>query len=194
MKNALIALKLLLVMTVISGFVYPLLITGIARLCFADKATGSMVVVDGKAIGSRLIAQKFRSEDYFWPRPSVVDCNPLPSGASNYGPTSSALKRAVEERSSLFLGASGIEVKAVPSDLLYASGSGLDPHISPEAARFQVDRVMRGRKLDVGRKNAVIELIDSHTQGRDFGILGEPRVNVLLLNIALDSLTGGLPK
>jgi potassium-transporting ATPase KdpC subunit len=195
MKNALIALKLLLVMTLITGIAYPLLITGIARLCLADKASGSMIVLDGKTVGSQLIAQKFRGDAYFWPRPSAVDYSPLPSGASNFGPTNNALKQVVDERRAKLLGASGLDpATAVPLDLLFASGSGLDPHISPEAARFQVDRVMRGRKLDAEQRNAIIRLIDLHTEGRDIGILGEPRVNVLLLNIGLDSLTGGLPK
>jgi potassium-transporting ATPase KdpC subunit len=195
MKNALIALKLLLVMTFITGIAYPLLITGIARICFEDKASGSMIVSGGKAIGSRLIAQRFRSKAYFWPRPSSVDYNPLPSGASNFGHTSSALKKVVDERRAMLSGESGLDSTAIiPPDLLFASGSGLDPHISPEAARFQVDRVMRGRKLDAEKRNSVIRLIESYTEERDLGIIGEPRVNVLLLNIGLDTLIGGLPR
>jgi potassium-transporting ATPase KdpC subunit len=195
MKDALIALKLLLVMTLITGIAYPLLITGIARLCFANRAGGSLVVIGSKTVGSQLIAQAFRGDAYFWPRPSAVDYNPLPSGASNFGPTNSALKKVVNERRARLSGASGLDPAAfIPPDLLFASGSGLDPHITPEAARFQVDRVLRGRKLDAEQRNALIQLIDMHTEERDIGIFGEPRVNVLLLNIALDSLTGGLPK
>jgi K+-transporting ATPase ATPase C chain len=190
MKNALIALKLLLVMTFITGIAYPLLITGIARICFEDKASGSMIVSDGKAIGSRLIAQRFRSKAYFWPRPSSVDYNPLPSGASNFGPTSSALKKVVDERRAMLSGESGLDSTGIiPPDLLFASGSGLDPHISPEAAKFQVHRVLHSRGLDETDRISLIGLIDSLTEQRDMGVLGEPRVNVLLLNIALDSLT-----
>ena len=188
MKTAYVALKLLLVMTIITGVLYPLLITLIARAAFPDQSSGSMIVRDGKTIGSRLIAQKFENDKYFWSRPSAVDYNPLPSGGSNLGYTSGDLKKLVTDRGSrLTQTADTILTPVIPVDLLFASGSGLDPHISPEAAEFQVQRVLHARRLDETNRTNLINLIDSLIEQRDLGVLGEARVNVLMLNLALDS-------
>ena len=163
-------------MAMLTGVAYPLAMTAIAQIAMHDKANGSMVVQNGKAVGSTLIAQKFSETKYFWPRPSAVNYDLLPSGGSNLGPTSRALAVEVAERRSFFSNPN------VPSDLLFASGSGLDPHISIAAAYFQMGRVALVRNISVTK---VKELIDSSEEG---GILGPSCVNVLRLNLALDSL------
>jgi K+-transporting ATPase ATPase C chain len=172
-------LRLFLWMVLLTGVAYPLIITLVAQLIMHDKAQGGILVDKERTVGARLIAQKFEDAKYFWPRPSAVDYNPLPSGGSNYGPTSAALKHLVDERRSRF------SKKDVPTELLYASGSGLDPHLSPEAVYFQVERVAKARGLD---PKALEPLIQKQIKGRSFGFLGEPCINVLLLNRALDDL------
>jgi len=170
-----------LVLTLITGIVYPLIVTAFAQL-FSSKATGSVIVVNGKAVGSELIGQPFSEPKYFWSRPSATSPQPYngaSSSGSNLGPTNKALRDAVAERLKQF------DQKPVPVDLVTASASGLDPHISPEAARFQVSRVAKARGLT---EAAVSQLVSLHTEGRTFGVLGEPRVNVLKLNLALDAL------
>ena len=195
MKTLVTALKLIVLFTLILGIVYPLVITGISQAIFPHRANGSLLTTNGKVIGSVLIGQKFESERYFWPRPSTVDYNPLPSGGSNLGPTSAELQRQITSRRSTLLKAHGLTEKVeVPLDLLFASGSGLDPHISPEAARFQVNRVARARGFDRNTENRLNQLIDEYTEPRTLVILGEPRLNVLKLNIALDSLGAKLGK
>lgn len=171
------ALRLFLWMVLLTGIVYPLLITAIAMMAFKHKSEGDFISIDGKLIGSRLIAQKFQSEKYFWPRPSSIDYNPLPSGGSNLGPTSAALKKAVEERKSAL---GKVHSGDVPSELLFASGSGLDPHISTPTAYYQIERISKARGLN---KELLKKLIDHHMEGRLFGV---PCVNVLELNLALD--------
>ena len=169
------------VLTLIAGIVYPLIVTAFAQL-FPNKATGSVIEVNGKAVGSELIGQPFSDPKYFWSRPSATSPQPYngaSSSGSNLGPTNKALHEAVAERLKQF------EQRPVPADLVTASASGLDPHISPEAARFQVSRVARARGLTEER---IQELLDRHTEARTFGVLGEPRVNVLRLNLALDAL------
>ena len=169
------------VLTLITGIVYPLIVTAFAQL-FSGKATGSVIVVNGKAVGSELIGQPFSDPKYFWSRPSATSPQPYngaSSSGSNLGPTNKALHEAVAERLKQF------EQKPVPADLVTASASGLDPHISPEAAQFQVSRVAKARGLTEDR---IQELLDRHTEARTFGLLGEPRVNVLRLNLALDAL------
>jgi len=169
------------VLTLITGIVYPLIVTAFAQL-FPNKATGSVIVVNGKAVGSELIGQPFSDPKYFWSRPSATSPQPYngaSSSGSNLGPTNKALHEAVAERLKQF------EQRPVPADLVTASASGLDPHISPEAAQFQVSRVARARGLTEER---IQELLDRHTEARTFGVLGEPRVNVLRLNLALDAL------
>jgi potassium-transporting ATPase KdpC subunit len=186
MKTIIQALKLFLIMTVITGIIYPLLITAIGQVVFPRKANGSFIKADGRFIGSELIGQKFTSDKYFCPRPSAIDYNPLPSGGSNLGPTSAALKDSVMARRDILVRANPGSV-IVPIDLLFASGSGLDPDISPDAARFQVSRVARARRLDIEGENKLFKLVEKQIRQPDFGIFGEPRINVLRLNILLDS-------
>lgn len=171
------ALRLFLWMVLLTGIAYPLLITLIAFSAFKHQSEGGFVNVDGKLVGARLIAQKFESEKYFWPRPSSTSYNPLPSGGSNLGPTSAALKKAVEERKSALSKAHSSDI---PRELLFASGSGLDPHISLQAAYYQVDRIAKARGLDAQN---IKKVIVSQIEGR---FLGVPCVNVLELNLALD--------
>jgi K+-transporting ATPase ATPase C chain len=170
------SLRIYLVLTLLTGVVYPLAMTGIARLIFPKQANGSLVIDQGKLVGSELLGQKFESPRYFWPRPSSADYATIPSGASNKGPTSADLKKAIEERRAKF----GQEA---PVDLLTASGSGLDGEISPEAAQWQVARVAAARGIAEGKVTA---LVTQNIQPRQFGFLGEPRVNVLRLNQQLD--------
>jgi K+-transporting ATPase ATPase C chain len=175
------SLRMLVVMTVLTGVAYPLIVTGIAQVAFPDEANGSLIVEKEKILGSRLIGQPFSDPKYFWSRPSAT--TPMPyngasSSGSNLGPTNPALRDAISERISRF------EKKPVPVDLGTASGSGLDPHISPAAAEFQISRVAKSRGM---AEEKVRELVQKHTQGRQLGILGEPRVNVLELNLALDA-------
>jgi K+-transporting ATPase ATPase C chain len=180
------ALMSLLILTVITGVVYPLVVTGIAQMAFPFQANGSLIVKDGKVVGSALIGQPFDDPKYFWGRPSGT--SPFPNNAaassgSNLSPTNPALIAAVEGRVEALRTADPTNKPAVPVDLVTASGSGLDPHISPTAALYQVSRVARERKL---APDAVRALVDQHTEGRFLGLLGEPRVNVLALNLALD--------
>lgn len=184
------SLRMFLWMTLLTGVAYPLLITAIAQLTMKYQADGSLITAHGKIIGSRLIAQKFESEKYFWGRPSANDYDALSSGGSNLGPTSVALKQAIDKRKDVIMKAHGIQDAArIPSELLYASGSGLDPHITPLAAQFQVDRVLKARSKNGSRdKEALLKKIEELTQNRSFGFLGEPRVNVLQLNLALDDI------
>lgn len=180
------ALMSLLILTVITGVVYPLVVTGIAQMVFPFQANGSLIVKDGKVVGSALIGQPFDDPKYFWSRPSGT--SPFPNNASassgsNLSPTNPALITAVEGRVEALRTADPSNKAAVPVDLVTASGSGLDPHISPAAALYQVPRVARERKL---APDAVRALVDQHTEGRFLGLLGEPRVNVLALNLALD--------
>jgi potassium-transporting ATPase KdpC subunit len=183
MKTTLLpALRMLLALTVLCGAVYPLAVTGLARLCFAGRAGGSLLYLHGRLIGSRLLAQSFTNAMYFQPRPSAANHATVPSGASNQGPTSAALKKAIEDRAADWEST----VASVPPELLLASGSGLDPHISPEAALFQLDRVARARGFDDRQRETCRVLIEQHVETPQFGFLGESRVNVLLLNCALN--------
>ena len=180
------ALVLLAVLSVVTGLAYPALVTAIAQVAFPLQANGSLIARDGKAVGSSLIGQPFDDPKYFWGRPSATA--PLPynaaaSSGSNLGPTNPAQLEAVKGRVDALRAADPGNTGWVPVDLVTASGSGLDPHISPAAALYQVPRVAKARKLDPG---AVHALVAQHTEGRTFGILGEPRVNVLALNLALD--------
>jgi K+-transporting ATPase ATPase C chain len=162
-----------------------LVITALGQIAFPNKANGSLVRKDGRIVGSSLLAQKFASEKYFWPRPSAVDYNPLPSGGSNQGMISALLDSTVKERRKFLIEADPRSAN-VPPDLLFASGSGLDPHVSPEAALYQVDRIARARQLDNEQRKSLTNLVQNQIEQPMFGILGQPRVNVLELNLALD--------
>ncbi len=182
------ALILLLLLTVITGLIYPLLVTGIAQAVFSHRANGSLIERDGKAIGSELIGMPFTAPKYFWPRPSATSPYPYNASASsgsNQGPTNPALTDAVAARIKALRDADPGNTARVPVDLVTASASGLDPQISPAAAQYQASRVARARGLDPA---AVQSQIDKYTDGRQLGILGEPRVNVLELNQALDAI------
>ena len=181
------SVKMLLLLTVLTGMIYPLVVTGLAQLFFNHQAQGSPILKDGKIIGSELIGQNFDDPKYFWGRPSGTSpaYNAAASSGSNLGPTNKALIAAVESRVKTLRDADSHNSASIPADLVTASGSGLDPHISIEAAKFQSSRIARLRNFPV---NQVNRLIDSLVEGRDFGIWGQPRVNVLKLNLALDQL------
>jgi len=185
------ALRMLVVLTVLTGVAYPLLMTGIAQVAFPHAANGSLVVVDGKTLGSELIGQPFDDPKYFWSRPSATSPQPYngaSSGASNQGARNPALADAVKDRIKALRDADPDNKAPVPVDLVTASGSGLDPHISVAAAEYQIARVARTRGMPVER---VRDLVVQATEGRTLAILGEPRVNVLALNLALDRAGGG---
>src|SRR5215470_10487677 len=180
------ALMLLVIFSVVTGLAYPAVVTGIAQLVFPHQANGSLIVKDGKTVGSALIGQPFDDPKYFWGRPSATSpfpYNAAASSGSNQGPTNPALYEAVKGRVEALRAADPGNTAPVPVDLVTASGSGLDPHISPAAALYQASRVAKARKLDPER---VVQLVAQHTEGRWLGLLGEPRVNVLALNLALD--------
>ena len=184
------SLVALVALGIVVGVVYPLAVTGISRAFFPHKAEGSMIVQDGTIVGSELIGQPFSDPAYFWSRPSATTpapYNAAASSGSNLGPTNPALLAAVEERIRVLRGADPGNDGPVPVDLVTSSASGLDPHISPAAAEYQVERVATARGL---RADEVRALVAEHTEGRQWGVLGEPRVNVLELNLALDALTG----
>lgn len=188
------ALVSLLLLTLLTGLAYPLLVTGLAQVIFPHQANGSLIVQNGQVVGSALIGQAFDDPRYFWGRLSATGTFPYnaftaenltASSGSNYGPLNPALLAMVQSRIDALKAADPNNTLPIPVDLVTASASGLDPHISPAAAAYQLDRVARARGLEVA---VVKQLIDRHTQGRDLGVLGEPRVNVLELNLALDNL------
>jgi K+-transporting ATPase ATPase C chain len=178
MKSIIQSLRIYITLTLITGIVYPLVITGFAKVCFPSQSQGSRVIANGQLVGSDLLAQKFDSPRYFWPRPSAADFATVPSGASNKGPTSADLKKSIDKRRAKF----GADATV---DLLTASASGLDPHISPEAARLQIPRVAAARNLSIQK---IGELVEQMIELPQLGFLGESRVNVLRLNLALDQV------
>jgi potassium-transporting ATPase KdpC subunit len=189
MKTIITTIKVLLVMTVLTGIIYPLVIFGAGNLFFHSKANGSLIAVNGNTAGSELIAQKFESEKYFQPRPSAVDYQTLPSGASNLGPTSSKLKAISDSLRLAYILKNNLNMNArVPYDAVYSSGSGLDPHISYENAVLQIERISKARNFSDEKKLQLRNLIDRTLENPQFGFLGEPRINVLNLNIELDKL------
>jgi K+-transporting ATPase ATPase C chain len=188
LKQITTAVLMVLVLTLLSGGLYPLLVTGLAQGLFPHQANGSLIERAGTAIGSQLIGQAFSDPRYFWGRPSATGPVPYNAGASsgsNLGPTNPALQAAIEARIAALAAADPSNREPIPVDLVTACASGLDPHISPAAAQYQAARVARARGLDAA---AVRDLVARHTEGRQLGVLGEPRVNVLALNLALDDL------
>ena len=185
-KHLITSLLMTVATTVLFGLVYPLVITGLAQVLFHDKANGQIISRDGQEIGSRIIAQPFTQAKYFHPRPSAAGngYDAANSGGTNLGPTNQKLIERVQA------GAKALHEenpnRLIPVDLLTTSASGLDPDISPAAAEFQVPRVARARAIS---ESTIRDLVERHTQQRDLGLLGEPRVNVLELNLALDDLT-----
>ena len=182
------AVSLFVLLSVVTGLLYPGVVTGVAQLAFPTAARGSLILKDSKLVGSELIGQNFTEPRYFWGRPSATSPHPYnaaSSSGSNQGPLNPALADAVKGRVEALLAADPGNVLPVPIDLVTASASGLDPHISPAAAAYQAERVARVRKLDAPRLR---QIIAQHTEGRDLGVFGEPRVNVLKLNLALDEL------
>jgi K+-transporting ATPase ATPase C chain len=192
MKQTGAAISMLLLLTVLTGVIYPLVVTGAAAIIFPQQAGGSLIVQDGKVQGSELLGQSFDDPKYFWGRLSATGpfpYNAASSSGSNLGPLNPALRAAIESRVQA-LKKHDPDANPFPVDLVTASGSGLDPHISPAAATVQTARVARERKLSA---EEVENLVAKHTVGRQLGILGEPRVNVLLLNRALDALSAAQP-
>jgi len=182
------ALSLFLLLTLVTGVVYPLAVTGIAKLVFPTAARGSLIVKDDQPLGSALIGQHFTAPGYFWGRPSATapyPNNAAASGGSNLGPRNPALVAAVKGRIAALKAADPGNARPIPLDLVTASGSGLDPHLSPAAVQYQVERVARARSLE---PVAVEALVARFTEGRQWGVFGEARVNVLRLNLALDDL------
>jgi len=188
------AFFMLLIFTLITGVIYPLVVTGIAQVIFPSQANGSLIMVDGKAVGSELIGQQFDDPSYFWGRISATGTfaynafnaeNLTASSGSNYGPLNPALMDMVQARIDALKAADPGNTLPIPVDLVTASASGLDPHISVAAALYQVRRVASARGLEEAE---VKSLVEKYTEGRQFGFLGEPRVNVLLLNLALDEI------
>jgi potassium-transporting ATPase KdpC subunit len=183
------ALMMLLTLTLLTGLIYPLAVTGLAQLLLPILADGSLIIRDGKVIGSELIGQQFDDPKYFWGRPSATSpfpYNAAASSGSNLGPTNPAFIDAVRGRVSALRAADPVNDTPIPVDLVTASGSGLDPHMSPAAAEYQLKRVARARGLG---ENTLRDLVARHTEGRQLGVLGERRINILKLNVALDDLS-----
>jgi len=180
------AITLLALLTVITGVIYPLTVTGLAQVLFPHQANGNLIVIDGKTYGSELIGQQFDDPQYFWGRPSAAGYNAAASSGSNLGPMNPSLKEVVQARIAALHAANPNNSLPIPVDLVTASASGLDPHISVASALYQVNRVASARGLSEAE---VTSLVEKYIEAPQFGIFGEPRVNVLLLNFALDGMT-----
>ncbi|KAF0250066.1 MAG: K+-transporting ATPase ATPase C chain [bacterium] len=182
LKQLYTAITLIIVFALVTGVIYPLVITGLAQVIFKDKANGSLIVKDGKTVGSRLIGQSFTSQQYFYSRPSAagVGYDATSSSGTNWGPTNQLLHNRVKAQKETLQN----PTQAIPVDLVTASASGLDPHITPAAANFQITRIAEVRQIS---EQQIKALISKHTENRQLGILGEPRVNVLELNLDLDT-------
>ena len=186
------ALILFVILSVVTGLLYPLAVTGVAQAVFSHQANGSLITQNGRVVGSELIGQSFTAPGHFWGRPSAtapMPYNAAASGGSNQGPTNPALVDAVQARIKALRAADPDNTRAVPVDLVTASASGLDPHISPAAADYQAARVAKARGLPLAQVQA---LVQQHTEAPWLGLLGEPRVNVLALNLALNRAPGAL--
>lgn len=189
MKTIITAIKVLIAMTLITGVAYPLLITGFAQVCYSNKANGSMIIKNNQVLGSELIGQSFSSPEFFWGRPSAIGNNPMPSGGSNLSPVGELFKTQFQARLDTIRKYHGnIELSQIPKDLLFASGSGVDPHIAPETAYFQVERIAMARNYNQAQKEKLKDLIKKSIESRDFFIFGEERVNVLKLNLELSGI------
>ena len=183
------SLKMFFLMTLLTGIIYPLFITVFGQLLFSHQANGSMILKDEKLIGSKLIGQNFADSIYFHPRPSVITYNPMPSGASNLALSNATLHEQVNDRKKIFKEENYlVDTVLIPSEIIFSSGSGVDPHISKEAAILQIPRIIKSRLLNSEESKKVFSLITSQTESRQFGILGSEVVNVLELNIKLDEL------
>lgn len=181
------AICLFLALTLVTGIIYPLCVTGVAQLLFSEQAAGSLITEQGRVLGSRLIGQAISDPRYFWGRPSATSPTPYnaaASGGSNLGPLNPALLSAVQSRAAVLKALEPSNTLTIPADLVMTSASGLDPHISPAAAAYQVTRIARLRQVPAATVQA---LVDQHTENRQWGIFGQPRVNVLQLNLALDA-------
>lgn len=189
MKTILISIKLLLILTLLTGVFYPLVVTGIAQLVFPVKANGSIIVENGRKIGSELIGQQFSSDKYFTCRPSITNYDPLPSKGSNLSLTNNKLKDLVDKRKIQFIDFNHLNRLAdVPSEMLFASASGLDPHISPKAAYLQVERIVEARNFNAYQKQQLLQCVKDLTESPQFLILGNERINVLMLNLTIDKI------
>jgi K+-transporting ATPase ATPase C chain len=188
-KTLIIALKIFLFFTALTGVLYPLFVTGIVQLTMPAKANGSLIVKNNKLIGSELIGQRFDSVIYFSSRPSAISYQPLPSGGTNFGLTNAKLKHSVDSLKNRFLVFNRLDDNTkIPSEMLFASASGLDPHISPKAALLQVERIARSRQLSEPKKQLLLQAIAELSQSPQYTLLGEQRINVLLLNLKLDEI------
>ncbi len=189
MKLLIQAIRQTILWTIVTGILYPVVVTVIAQTAFHNQANGSLIVRNGTVVGSELIAQQFQTDKYFWPRPSAGSYATVPSGASNLGPTSAALQSNVLANAAAFRTGNKLPADApVPADMVFTSASGLDPHISPAAARLQVARVAAARGVSA---DAVSALVEQFVEPPQWGFLGQERVNVLRLNVALDEKLGG---
>lgn len=183
------SVKFLLFFTVLTGIIYPVIVFLIGQAVYSNKANGSLVKYGDRVVGSELLGQKFTSNKYFWPRPSAIDYNPMPSGGSNLSLTSKALVQQYKDNEAAFMKENLLkDTSDIPSDMLFASASGVDPDISKEAAYVQVKRISEARKFSAEQRTKLYHLIDSQTKSRQLGFLGEEVVNVLALNIKLDEM------
>jgi K+-transporting ATPase ATPase C chain len=185
------ALRMLLVMTVFTGIIYPVAMTLLSLAVFPYQAKGGMIEKNGAIIGSELIGQKFISNKYFHSRPSAIDYNPMPSSGTNWGPTDKRMADSVKARTAQFKLQNNLSATMIiPKDMLFASASGVDPHISPEAAQLQIERIAKVRGFNTEQTSSLKKLVEDFTQGPQLKLFGDPRVNVLKLNLALDELQG----
>lgn len=188
------SVRILIFFTILTGILYPVGITVIALGLFPYQANGSMIERNGRVVGSELIGQGFAGDRYFHPRPSAIAYDPVPSGGSNWGPTDVRMADSVSARRDAFIRKNGVPGGvAVPKEMLFASGSGVDPHISPDAALLQADRVAAARGFDSKKSDALKELVLRSAEPPQFALFGEPRINVLKLNLALDAWERGYP-
>lgn len=189
MKTFIISIKAVLIFTIITGVLYPLFIYAVGKIVFPNQSSGSLITKNGKVIGSELIGQTFDSTIYFHSRPSAISYQPMPSSGSNLSPISSVLQHRADSLRKAYINYNGLpENTVVPPDAIFASGSGIDPHISLENANLQINRIAKARGFDEAKKNNLIELVKKNTETPQLGFLGEVRINVVKLNVELDKL------